>query len=88
MFFNCSSLTSVDLSSFNTEKLKDVNLLFMFCNKLSYIEISTFHESIQYNNQFFMDINDSGEIIINKDISAIIHQIFEELNLTWTIKEK
>ena len=88
MFLNCSSLTSLDLSSFNTAKVKDFNNLFYNCSNLSYIDISTFHESLQYNNLIFEGINDSGKIIISENISTIINQIFDELNLDWTITEK
>ena len=57
------------------------------CNKLSKIDISTFNESIKLNSGVFKGINNIGEIIISQSISIIIHQIFEELNLNWTIIE-
>ena len=88
MFRSCSSLTSVDLSTFNTKKLKEIDGLFSYCSKLSSIDISTFHKSLKYDEKLFEGISDSGEIIINKDISKAIKPVFESLELDWTITEK
>ena len=87
MFENCESLTSVDISSFNTGKLKGISSLFFGCKNLSYIDISSFPNNIDYDNRIFENLNKSGEIIVNKNISTIISNIFEDLNMTWTITE-
>ena len=88
MFYNCSALTSIDLSGFYTRHFRDIHNLFTNCTKLSYIDISTFHETLDYNNEMFKGVKDSGEIIISKNISTKIHQIFEDLKLDWTITEE
>ncbi len=35
MFYNCSSLTSLDLSSFNTSKVTDMDWMFYSCSSLT-----------------------------------------------------
>ena len=87
MFLNCESITSIDISSFNTGKLKRISSLFNSCKQLLYIDISSFRNTIGYNNKIFENLNKSEEIIVNKNISTIISNIFEDLNMSWTITE-
>jgi surface protein len=42
MFFSCSALTMLDLSSFNTSKVTSMNGMFLGCNKLEVVDISSF----------------------------------------------
>ena len=35
MFFECSSLTNIDLSNFNTNNVTDMSGMFSECNKLT-----------------------------------------------------
>ena len=34
MFYNCNSLTSLDLSNFNTQNVTDMSYMFSNCNSL------------------------------------------------------
>ena len=43
MFLGCSSLTSLDLSSFNTEKVTDMNWMFSGCKSLTSLDVSNFN---------------------------------------------
>ena len=86
MFSGCSSLTSLDFSFFDTKKLRYINSLFSNCIKLSYIDISTFHNSLNYENAF-INLNNSGIIKINKNISIIIKTIFNKKEYNWEIIE-
>jgi lipoprotein len=45
MFRNCNSLTSLDLSKWNTSKLKDMPYMFLGCNLLTYIDLSEWDTS-------------------------------------------
>ena len=45
MFYNCSSLTSLDLSSFNTSKVTDMNSTFSNCSSLTSLALSNFNTS-------------------------------------------
>ncbi len=49
MFFNCGSLTSLDLSSFHTEKVENMGYLFYSCSKLSSLDISGFNTGNVWN---------------------------------------
>jgi surface protein len=40
MFYKCSSLKSLDLSSFNTEKVKNIIDMFSGCSSLEIIDLS------------------------------------------------
>ena len=43
MFYNCRSLTSLDLSHFYTEKIKDMSEMFYNCASLTSLDISNFN---------------------------------------------
>ena len=43
MFFNCSALTSLDVTHFNTAKVTDMNGMFNECSKLTSLDVSKFN---------------------------------------------
>ena len=43
MFYNCSSLTSLDVSNFDTAKVPDMNGMFYNCSKLTSLDVSNFN---------------------------------------------
>ena len=43
MFNSCSSLTSINLSNFNTNNVKNMNSMFYGCSSLKSIDISNFN---------------------------------------------
>ena len=43
MFFGCSSLTNLDLSSFNTPKVTNLNGMFYGCSSLKSLDLSNFN---------------------------------------------
>ena len=43
MFYVCSSLTSLDVSSFNTAKVTDMSSMFAFCSSLTSLDVSSFN---------------------------------------------
>ena len=45
MFYNCPSLTSLDLSNFNTSNVTDMNYMFGMCQKLTNLNINNFDTS-------------------------------------------
>ena len=63
MFYNCSSLTSINLSNFNTSKVKNMNLMFNKCSRLIFINILNFSgsyfniELFDEYSSFFWSIN-------------------------------
>lgn len=42
MFYDCTDLTSLDLSNFNTEQVTDMSLMFNNCKGLTSLDLSTF----------------------------------------------
>ena len=43
MFYNCHSLTSLDLNNFNTELVEDIAYMFYECKRLSFINLKSFN---------------------------------------------
>ena len=43
MFYNCNSLSSLDLSNFNTQNVTYMGFMFYGCNSLSSIDLSNFN---------------------------------------------
>ena len=43
MFYECSSLQSINLSSFNTTNVKDMSYMFSDCSSLQSIDLSSFN---------------------------------------------
>lgn len=52
MFFNCSALEEIDVSSFKTSKVKDMSNLFEHCSSLTDIDVSSFDTSQVENISF------------------------------------
>ena len=59
MFYDCSDLTSIDLSHFNTDKVTRMPGMFSYCQKLKSLDLSTFNtanvEAMDY--MFSMCVN-------------------------------
>ena len=45
MFFNCTSLTSLDLSNFNTSNVTNMSDMFYICSSLTTLDLSSFNTS-------------------------------------------
>ena len=45
MFYGCSKLTTLDLSSFNTSAVTNMNEMFKYCSKLTTLDLSSFNTS-------------------------------------------
>ena len=54
MFYNCSTLTSLDLSNFNTEKVKSMMGMFFSCSALTSLDLSNFNTAnvMEMGNMF------------------------------------
>ena len=44
-FYNLISLTSLDLSSFNTDNVKDMSYMFEYCRSLKSLNLKNFNTS-------------------------------------------
>ena len=55
MFWDCRTLTSLNLSSFNTSKVTNMNTMFCGCKKLTSLNLSSFNTSkVTYMRDMFM----------------------------------
>ena len=56
MFYNCSGLEELNLSSFNTDKVTNMSWMFSFCSSLKKLDLSNFN----INNETYMDYMFTG----------------------------
>ena len=84
MFAMCSSLTSLDVSEFDTKKVTDMKSMFQGCSSLSRLDVSGFNtEKVTNMSGMFQDCNN----LTNLNISGIkttnvedMHQMFMGCN--------
>ena len=63
MFSLCSSLTSINLSKFNTEKLISMGSMFSYCSSLNTINLSNFQtENVEYMSYMFHNCHSLSSI--------------------------
>ena len=73
MFFDCISLKSIDVSSFNTEKVEEMQYMFKYCKSLTSINLSNFNtKNVKNIDEMFYDCSkiiflDISNFIIDKE---------------------
>ena len=71
MFADCSSLESLDLSSFNTENVTDMSQMFMNCNTLTSLDLSSFNtEKVTDMRYMFINCSNLTTIFSDSDWSG------------------
>ena len=79
MFAGCSSLRSIDLSSFNTTDVKDMSRMFLGCSILQSIDLSSFNTTnVEDMSDMFWGCSSLKKE--NVRISSYGKKIFNELN--------
>ena len=74
MFKGCSSLTSLDLSNFNTSKIVNMEYMFHDCINLEYINFNNLNNLnyldnlLNYQN-IFVNVSENIVICVNDDIT-------------------
>ena len=78
MFSNCSSLTNLDLSNFNTQNVINMNEMFSNCSSLTNLDLSNFNtQNVTDMNDMFCDC---GSLKI-KNVITKEKSIIKELNI-------
>lgn len=74
MFYNCNTLTSLDLTTLDTSKVTNMKDMFNGCNKLVYLNVSNFDTSnVIYMNSIFTSCSKLTELdLSNFDTSNVI----------------
>ena len=91
MFYGCKNLTTLDLSSFNTSKVNDMNRMFYNCNKLTILDLSNFDNSKIYSIYgMFLDCNSLTTVKVINCNEATKNKILTQLqtdlsSYTWTL---
>ena len=78
MFVDCSSLISIDLTSFETSQIYSTTVMFQGCSKLEYINLKNFNENSlnQYDNMF-AGVPKNVVICINVNRNKILSKLGE-----------
>jgi surface protein len=80
MFGRCSSLTSLDLSSFNTNKLSNMNSMFYGCTNLVTLNVDSFVlSSFSRNNNGISACFTNCTSLSNNSLNSILKMLS-----TWT----
>ena len=85
MFYECYSLTSLNLSNFNTNNVTDMSYMFFNCSSLTSLNLLNFEINKKTNfEKIFKSLNKSCEIISNNKKILMIWQNFAS-NIDYTI---
>ena len=82
MFYDCKTLTSVDLRHFITTNVEDMNDLFFSCNELNYVDISKFSTNISKVTLFDKNLPGNGSISLTTEFHEKIEGQFPD---TWIV---
>ena len=92
MFGECSSLTNIDLSNFNTDNIKDMSGMFGGCSSLINIDLSNFNtekitkmSTVFYKCSSLVKIDLSNFKVNNvKDMSAMFYECSSLININFS----
>ena len=66
MFYNCSSLISLNLDNFNTNNVEDMSYMFSGCSSLTSLNLSNFNtNNVKDMNYMFLGMNKNCNLICN-----------------------
>ena len=74
MFYDCESLTSLDLSSFNTSNVTDMSYMFSWCSSLTSLDLSSFNTANVTNME--------GMFTLDQRLTSIEMSSFNTSNVT------
>ena len=69
MFYNCSSLSSLNLSNFITDNVNDMESMFLLCSNLTSLNLSNFNtNNVTDMSRMFYHIPNKCNIIYNDSL--------------------
>ena len=89
MFYNCSSLTSLDVTHFNTAKVTNMRYMFYNCKALTSLDVTKFNtEKVTNMNRMFSNCSSLTSLNLTKFNTAEVtdmRQMFNECSTLTTI---
>lgn len=89
MFYNCSSLTSLDVTHFNTANVTDMRYMFYYCSSLTSLDVTHFNTAKVTNmNRMFSNCSSLTSLNLTKFNTAEVtdmRQMFNECSTLTTI---
>ena len=76
MFYGCTSLTSLDLSNFNTSSVESMNYIFDECTSLTFLDLYNFNASLLSSCIFNTGFQYIYSLLILEKISIFFYFIF------------
>ncbi|MBP5364687.1 MAG: BspA family leucine-rich repeat surface protein, partial [Bacteroidales bacterium] len=77
MFYDCSSLTELDLSSFNTAKVTTMDYMFAGCSGLTELDLSSFNTAkVMIMNSMFQGCSGLTELVLSSFNTAKVGYMF------------
>ena len=88
MFYNCSELTSLDLSQWDLNNIESINGAFYGCKKLTDLKLPiNLKDYINYSTSIFQGLSENGTITYNKayDYSKLLDKSLTSFPSSWNI---
>ena len=83
MFHGCSSLASLDLSSFDTSSVTDMRSMFTLCSSLTSLDLSSFDTSrVRYMGHKEPGTNEGGMFALCESLASLDLSSFDTSNVT------
>ena len=83
MFYGCSSLASLDLSSLDTSSVTDMRSMFTLCSSLTSLDLSSFDTSkVRYMGHKEPGTNDGGMFALCESLASLDLSSFDTSNVT------
>ena len=79
MFYKCVNLTSLDLSSFQTENVISMKSMFNSCSSLKQLDLSNFNTKNCYSfGSMFTGVKECNITILNKENNELFLENFKD----------
>ena len=86
IFYDSSSLTSLNLSNFNNNNVKDMSRMFSDCSSLISLNLSNFNTfNVKYMGNMFNNLNKNCKLICNDERIKNMFCMFYGLNKKWKL---
>ena len=84
MFYKCGSITSLDLSHFDTKNVKSMGKMFSYCNSLTNLNIADFNIDNCGDTYLTMfdDVNNENLVVTIKKEKENIISLLNDKNIT------
>ena len=85
MFFDCTSLVSLDLNSFDTSRVTNTNTMFLNCSNLASIDLrNVYFSSVSFGSLMFEKV--TAKIIVKDEVAKLFIESADSRGYAGTIE--